>query len=102
MPPIQVLMRVSAATLAVLGLLAASLTGGASASSAGNPEVAALQVGLRAQGLFAGTVDGLLGPGTEQAVMRFQRRAGLSPNGVVGPSTRKAFGRYGRPSPLGG
>jgi peptidoglycan hydrolase-like protein with peptidoglycan-binding domain len=101
MAPIQVSMRAAAATLAVLGLLVASFTGGASASSAGNPEVAALQVGLRAHGFYAGTVDGVLGPGTQQAVMRFQRRAGLPPTGVIGPSTRKAFGRYGRRSPLG-
>jgi murein DD-endopeptidase MepM/ murein hydrolase activator NlpD len=33
--------------------------------------------------------------------MRFQRRAGLSPNGAIGPRTRKAFGRYGRRGPLG-
>src|SRR5262245_26159410 len=94
-------MRASAATLAVLGLLAAAFAGGASGAGAGNPDIAALQVGLRAHGLYAGTVDGVLGPSTELAVMRFQRRAGLSPNGLVGPQTRKAFGRYGRPSPLG-
>ena len=102
MAPIQVPMRSSAATLAVLALLAAAFSGAAGASSAGNPEVAALQVGLRAHGLYAGTVDGVLGPGTERAVMRFQQRSGLSPTGVVGPSTRKALGRYGRRSPLGG
>jgi Peptidase family M23/Putative peptidoglycan binding domain len=108
-------MRASAATLAVFGLLAAAFSGGASGFSrgnpdigaenphigAGNPDIAALQVGLRAHGLYVGTVDGVLGPSTEQAVMRFQRRAGLSPNGFVGPQTRKAFGRYGRPAPLG-
>jgi murein DD-endopeptidase MepM/ murein hydrolase activator NlpD len=102
MAPILVSMRSSAATLAALALLAAAFSGGATASSAGNPEVAALQVGLRAHGFYAGTVDGVLGPGTERAVMRFQRQVGLFPNGVVGPSTRKAFGRYGRRSPLGG
>jgi len=63
--------------------------------------VAALQVGLRTHGLYHGTVDGVLGPRTERAVMRFQRRAGLSPDGVLGPRTRKAFGRYGRRGPLG-
>jgi len=92
-------MRASAATLAVLGLLAASFAGGA--SGAGSPNVAALQVGLRTHGLYQGTVDGVLGPRTERAVMRFQRRAGLSPDGVIGPRTRKAFGRYGRRGPLG-
>jgi peptidoglycan hydrolase-like protein with peptidoglycan-binding domain len=99
MAPIQVQMRASAATLAVLGILAAAFAGGA--SGAGNPNIAALQVGLRTHGLYAGTVDGVLGPRTERALMRFQRRAGLSPDGVVGPRTRKAFGRYGRRAPLG-
>ena len=99
MAPMQVWMRASAATLAVLGLLAASFAGGA--SGAGSPNVAALQVGLRTHGLYQGTVDGVLGPRTERAVMRFQRRAGLSPDGVIGPRTRKAFGRYGRRGPLG-
>ena len=100
MAPMQVWMRASAATLAVLGLLAASVAGGA--SGAGSPNVAALQVGLRSHHLFAGTVDGVLGPNTEQALRRFQRRAGLSPDGALGPRTRKAFGRYGRRGPLGG
>ena len=99
MAPMEVSMRASAATLAVLGLLAASFAGGA--SGAGSPNVAALQVGLRTHGLYQGTVDGVLGPRTERAVMRFQRRAGLSPDGVIGPRTRKAFGRYGRRGPLG-
>ena len=99
MAPMQVSMRASAATLAVLGLLAASFAGGA--SGAGSPNVAALQVGLRTHGLYHGTVDGVLGPRTERAVMRFQRRAGLSPDGVIGARTRKAFGRYGRRGPLG-
>jgi murein DD-endopeptidase MepM/ murein hydrolase activator NlpD len=92
-------MRAWWATLAVLGLLAASFAGGASGT--GNPNVAALQVGLRTHHLFAGTVDGVLGPNTEQALIRFQRRKGLSPDGVLGARTRKAFGRYGRRGPLG-
>jgi murein DD-endopeptidase MepM/ murein hydrolase activator NlpD len=99
MSPMQVSMRASAATLAALGLLAASFAGGA--SGAGNPNVAALQVGLRTHHLFTGTVDGVLGPNTEQALRRFQLRKGLSPDGVLGARTRKAFGRYGRRGPLG-
>jgi murein DD-endopeptidase MepM/ murein hydrolase activator NlpD len=99
MAPMHVSMRASAATLAVLGLLAASFAGGA--SGAGNPNVAALQVGLRSHHLFRGTIDGVLGPNTEQALRRFQLRKGLSPDGVLGPRTRKAFGRYGRRGPLG-
>ena len=88
------------ATLTVFVVAALGVAGGALA--AGNPEVAALQVGLRSRGLYQGTVDGVLGPGTENAVRRFQRRAGLPVDGVPGKRTRKAFGRYGKRAPLGG
>jgi peptidase M23-like protein/putative peptidoglycan binding protein len=98
--PILVVMRGLVATLAFLGLVALALAGGAVA--AGNPEIAALQVGLRDRGLYRGTVDGVLGPGTEHAVRRFQRRKGLSADGVPGARTRKALGRYGKRAPLGG
>jgi murein DD-endopeptidase MepM/ murein hydrolase activator NlpD len=46
-------------------------------------------------------VDGVLGPGTESALRRFQKRRGLAADGVPGPRTRKALGRYGLRSPLG-
>jgi murein DD-endopeptidase MepM/ murein hydrolase activator NlpD len=92
-------MAVRAATVGVLSALA--LCSSSSAFAIGSPDVAALQVGLRARGLYAGTVDGVLGPGTQQALRRFQRRAGLPANGVPGKRTRKALGRYGRRAPLG-
>ena len=60
--------------------------------------MAALQVALRAKGVYAGEIDGVLGPSTRAAVMRFQRRAGLDVDGVVGPRTRRALGRRWRPS----
>jgi len=93
-------MRGLVATLTVFGLAAGVLAGGALA--AGNPEIAALQVGLREHGLYRGTVDGVLGPGTETAVRRFQRRAGLPVDGVAGRRTRRALGKYGKRAPLGG
>ena len=83
--------------LAALG--AAALAG--PAASAGNPEVAALQVGLSSRGLYSGTVDGVLGPGTSAAVRRFQLQAGLPANGVAGAKTRAALGNYSHPAPLG-
>ncbi len=88
--------RTAAATLFALLLLAPG------AWAAGDPEVAALQVGLRQRGFYAGTVDGVLGPDTVSAVRRLQRRARLTVDGLPGPRTKKALGRFGRRPPLGG
>jgi murein DD-endopeptidase MepM/ murein hydrolase activator NlpD len=67
------------------------------ANRMGSASVAALQVGLRAKGLYSGTVDGFAGPGTRSAVRSLQRRAGISVDGVAGPQTLGALGRRGRP-----
>ncbi|HWK30183.1 MAG TPA: peptidoglycan-binding protein [Solirubrobacter sp.] len=69
-------------------------------ASAASPRVAALQVALRAHGVYGGAVDGLDGPGTRGAVRQLQRRTGLAVDGVVGPRTRRALGRLGR-HPIG-
>ena len=87
--------KTAAATILVFLLLAPS------AFAAGDPEIAALQVGLRQKGLYAGTVDGVLGEGTGRALKKLQQRAGLVVDGVPGSQTKTALGRYGRRSPLG-
>jgi len=61
-------------------------------------DVAALQVALSARGIAVGPVDGITGPQTRAAVVRFQRRHGLTADGIAGPLTRAALGRRGRPS----
>jgi len=81
----------SAAAL-VAGLLLA-----APVAHAANPDVAALQVALRARGLYSGDVDGTRGPLTSAAVRRLQARRGLAVDGIAGPATRRALGRRGRP-----
>jgi peptidoglycan hydrolase-like protein with peptidoglycan-binding domain len=88
-------MRTAAVTVFAVLLLAPS------AFAAGDPEIAALQVGLRAQGLYAGSVDGVLSEDTVSAVKRLQRRAGITVDGVPGRQTRSALGGYGRAAPLG-
>jgi peptidoglycan L-alanyl-D-glutamate endopeptidase CwlK len=55
-------------------------------------DVAALQTRLQAQGFPAGAIDGVFGPGTEAAVIAFQRSEGLVPDGVVGQLTARALG----------
>jgi murein DD-endopeptidase MepM/ murein hydrolase activator NlpD len=62
-----------------------------------DPGIAAVQVALRAKGLYSGSVDGLAGPGTRAAVRSLQRRAGLAADGIAGPQTLRALGRRGRP-----
>jgi hypothetical protein len=81
-----------AALLTVLAALAFA----APALGAGDPGTAALQVALRARGLYHGTIDGEKSAATTRSVKRFQRLAGLPVDGIAGPATRKALGRYGR------
>jgi murein DD-endopeptidase MepM/ murein hydrolase activator NlpD len=64
----------------------------------GSADIAALQVALRAQHLYAGSVDGVDGPGTAAAVRHLQRRSRLDADGVAGPLTRRTLGRRGRPA----
>jgi murein DD-endopeptidase MepM/ murein hydrolase activator NlpD len=80
-----------AAALAVAGLAG-------SAKAAGDPAVAALQIALHARRLYHGSVDGVAGPQTANAVRRFQRRARVPVDGVVDARTRAALGRLGRPA----
>ena len=77
----------------MLAVLAAATV----AEAAGRPGVAALQVGLRAYGVYPGTIDGYAGAGTRSAVRSFQARNGLAVDGIAGPQTRRALGRRGRP-----
>ncbi len=61
-----------------------------------NPQVAGLQVALRAHGLYLAQIDGIAGPRTARAVHAFQREHGL-PVGVADARTRAALGPLGRP-----
>jgi murein DD-endopeptidase MepM/ murein hydrolase activator NlpD len=85
------------ALITLLAVVLASLVLAGETAAAGRPGVAALQVALRAQGLYLATIDGVRGPQTTRAVRLFQRRAGLTVDGVAGPRTKRALGRLGRP-----
>lgn len=52
-------------------------------------DVAVLQFLLRRHGFSPGGLDGRFGRRTARAVRRFQRRAGLRPDGIVGPRTAR-------------
>lgn len=83
-------------SVAFLAALLAGLTLVA-AAHAGNPQIAGLQVALRAYGLYNGPVDAIAGPQTVRATKAFQRRAGLPVDGRAGPATRRALGPLGTP-----
>jgi peptidoglycan hydrolase-like protein with peptidoglycan-binding domain len=68
------------------------------AGAAGSSAVAALQVALRVRGLYSGSVDGMLGAATTDAVRALQERAGLPVDGIAGPATRAVLGARGRPA----
>jgi Transglycosylase SLT domain/Putative peptidoglycan binding domain len=82
----------------VLCLLVLLLAFPATAAAARvDPQVAGLQVALRAYGLYGGPIDGIAGGGTTRGVAAFQRRAGLRADGRAGAATRRALGPLGRP-----
>jgi murein DD-endopeptidase MepM/ murein hydrolase activator NlpD len=86
--------RQLAAVVVLAGALSLGFAQQAGASSA---KVAALQVALKALGLYPVAVDGVKGPFTQQGVRSFQQRRRLAVDGVAGPQTRHALGRRGRP-----
>jgi Putative peptidoglycan binding domain/Transglycosylase SLT domain len=82
---------------ALVAVPAAILLAAGPAHAVTNPQIPGLQVALREQGLYRGTIDGVAGPMTAHAVRAFQRRAGITVDGIAGPQTRRALGRLGRP-----
>lgn len=59
--------------------------------SRGN-EVKAIQEKLKERGLYKGSVDGIFGSGTREAVKKFQKQQGLTADGIAGPATLKRLG----------
>src|SRR4051794_22377879 len=69
----------------------------APAAAASNPQLAGLQVALRAYGLYLGPIDAESGPLTARAIRSFQQRKHLHADGIPGKRTRMALGPLGRP-----
>lgn len=55
-------------------------------------EVKQIQTKLKNWGYYTGTVDGIFGEQTRQAVVSFQKKNGLTADGIAGPQTLKAMG----------
>ena len=84
-------------TVVIVVAAAVALAVAGPAAAAQSARIAALQVALRSHGLYAGTVDGISGPMTRDALIRFQRRNGIRPTGRVGAATRCKLGKLGSP-----
>jgi peptidoglycan hydrolase-like protein with peptidoglycan-binding domain len=80
----------------LVGALAAGLMAPATAGAL-NPQHAGLQVALRAQGLYDGPIDAIVGPRTVAAIRSFQRTHGLRVTGLADARTRRELGPFGSP-----
>ena len=60
-----------------------------SSSSTSSSDVKSLQSALSSNGYYSGDVDGDYGSGTEEAIKKYQRAAGLRVTGMAGPSTQR-------------
>ncbi len=73
----------------------------------GNPNTGAvelLQTALTGLCYYDGAIDGVAGSGTEQALIAFQKKAGINADGRYGPATANALAKAwpNRPSSCGG
>lgn len=57
-------------------------------------DVMEIQSMLKKIGFYEGEIDGIFGTQTEQAVLRFQRNFGLTPDGIIGPRTYSVMEKY--------
>ncbi len=53
-----------------------------------------VQTALKNAGLYAGNIDGKIGPATRRAIQEFQRQNNLKVDGKVGPKTWAAMEHY--------
>lgn len=82
---------VLAATVLLCALAPATRADSLRRGSEGD-QVITLQKKLTNWGYYTGSVDGIFGSETEEAVRYFQRKNGLAVDGVVGPDTARALG----------
>lgn len=56
-----------------------------------NPVEIAVQVELQRLGYYSGLIDGVIGPGTQQAITKFQSMNGFPPTGQINQALLKAL-----------
>lgn len=91
----RVFISIMASLLFVFGLTIAVgniFTHNAIVAQAYSYDTKTIQQKLKSWGYYKGSVDGVYGAKTREAVKAFQRKNGLTADGVVGPATAKAMG----------
>lgn len=83
-------MKIISAFLVLIMLLSLSVLAYSAFGSRGE-EVREIQTRLAALGYYKGTIDGIYGSGTKNAVIQFQKDNGLSADGIVGEKTLAAL-----------
>jgi len=53
-----------------------------------------IQMALQKANFYNGSIDGVMGPKTQEAIKKFQKANGLKPDGVVGKRTWRILSRY--------
>jgi hypothetical protein len=87
-----------AIVLIILWIIAMAYLGYGEPAKADPRDTCEVQRTLAQKGLYDGEIDCIYGPGTREAVARFQRLVGLPDDGLVGSDTLEAlFGRHERP-----
>lgn len=88
--------RVAIILLLNLLIIAAFTKGGTiqtlSKYGSSGTEVRQIQTRLKQWGYYTGSVDGVYGTGTKNAVIAFQKKHGLTADGVAGPQTLAKIG----------
>lgn len=83
--------KILAIALIFMFLLCISVNALSKIGSTGS-EVSKIQSRLKEWGYYNGAVDGIFGTATRDAVIKFQKANGLTPDGIVGSKTLAAIG----------
>ena len=85
------ILKLSIIIIVCLSLATFSVSALSKMGSVGS-EVRKIQEVLKAKGYYTGSIDGIFGTRTKNAVMNFQRDNGLQVDGIAGTKTLKALG----------
>lgn len=78
--------------LLIVGVICAQNAGALSKMGSTGAEVREIQTRLKKWDYYKGSVDGIYGTQTKNAVIRFQKNNRLTADGIAGPATLRAMG----------